>query len=326
MTKPLHPFRFAVQSFSAGSAKEWRERAMRVEALGYSTLHLADHVLGPGPAIEATHHPIQELAAVPAIAAAAAATSTLRVGCRVFCIDYRHPAMLAKEAATLDLLSDGRLELGLGAGWLRAEYEAMNLRFDAAPVRIARLAETVAAIKAACSGEPLTIDGEHVKLSGFAARPLPAQRPHPPILIGGGSRRVLSLAAREADIVSLNFNNRSGQIGPAGVRSGTQDATAEKVGWIRAAAGARFEALELEIGAYFTFVQDGAEAIAAGMGRAMGLTQAEMLAHPHGLFGSVDHVCDTLAERRERLGISYVTVPDNAIEAFAPVVARLGGR
>jgi probable F420-dependent oxidoreductase len=321
-----HPFRFAVQSFSASSAKEWRERALRVEALGYATLHLADHVLGPGPAIASTNHPIQELAAVPAIAAAAAATSTLRVGCRVFCIDYRHPAILAKEAATLDLLSEGRLELGLGAGWLRAEYEALGLRFDPTPVRIARLAETIAAVKAACTGEPLAMAGEHVRLSGFAARPLPVQRPHPPLLVGGGSRRVLELAAREADIVSLNFNNRSGAIGPDGVRSGTAAATARKIEWIRNAAGPRFARLELEIGAYFTFVQEGAAKIAEGMGRALGLTTEEMLTHPHGLFGSVDAVCEELLRRREAYGISYVTVPDNALEAFAPVVARLAGR
>jgi len=321
-----HPFRFAVQSFSASSAKEWRERALRVEALGYSALHLADHVLGPGPAIASTNHPIQELAAVPAIMAAAAATSTLRVGCRVFCIDYRHPAVLAKEAATLDLLSEGRLELGLGAGWLRAEYEALGLRFDPAPVRIARLEETIAALKAACGGEPLALAGEHVRLTGFAARPLPVQRPHPPLLIGGGSRRVLELAAREADIVSLNFNNRSGAIGPDGVRSGTAEATARKIEWIRAAAGPRFMQLELEIGAYFTFVQDGAEKIAAGLAGAMGLEPDEMLRHPHGLFGSVDAVCEELQRRREAYGISYVTVPDNALEPFAPVVARLAGR
>jgi len=320
------PFRFAVQSFSASSAKEWRERALRVEALGYATLHLADHVLGPGPAIEASNHPIQELAAVPAIAMAAEATSTLRVGCRVFCIDYRHPAMLAKEAATLDLLSDGRLELGLGAGWLRAEYDALGIGFDPAPVRIERLEETIAAIRAACTGEPIALSGKHVALSGFAGRPLPVQRPHPPLLIGGGSRRVLSLAAREADIVSLNFNNRSGAIGADGVRSGAASATAEKIGWIREAAGDRFADLELEIGAYFTFVQDGADAIAEGLGRAMGLSKDEMLDHPHGLFGSVDAICETLEARRERLGVSYVTVPDNALDAFAPVVARLAGR
>ena len=321
-----HPFRFAVQSFSASSAKEWRERVRRVEALGYSALHLADHVIGPGPALAKANHPIQELAAVPAIAAAAEATTTLRVGCRVFCVDYRHPALLAKEAATLDLLSDGRLELGLGAGWLRAEYEAIGLRFDPAPVRIARLAETIAALKAACAGGPLEIAGEHVRLSGFAARPLPVQRPHPPLMVGGGSRRVLGLAAREADIVSLNFDNRSGAIGPEGVRSGTAEATAQKIGWIRDAAGARFDGLELEIGAYFTFVQDGAEKIAEGMGKALGLSPEEMREHPHGLFGTPDAVCEELERRRERFGISYVTVPDNALEAFAPVVARLAGQ
>jgi probable F420-dependent oxidoreductase len=257
---------------------------------------------------------------------AADATRTLRVGCRVFCIDYRPAAVLAKEAATLDLLSDGRLELGLGAGWLRAEYEAMGVRFDPAPVRVARLAETIAAVKAACGGEPLALAGEHVRLAGFAGRPLPVQRPHPPLLVGGGSRRVLELAAREADIVSLNFDNRSGALGPDGVRSGTAEATAKKLAWIGAAAGPRFAALELEIGAYFTFVQDGAAKIADGMGRALGLERDEMLAHPHGLFGSVDAVCEELLRRREAYGISYVTVPDTALESFAPVVARLAGR
>jgi probable F420-dependent oxidoreductase len=320
------PFRFAVQSFSASSAKEWRERARRAEALGYAALHLADHVIGPGPALASTNHPLQELAAVPAIAAAAEATTTLRVGCRVFCVDYRHPAMLAKEAATLDLLSEGRLELGLGAGWLAAEYQAIGLRFDPAPVRIARLAETIAALRAAFAGEPLAVAGEHVHLAGFAARPLPVQRPHPPLMVGGGSRRVLGLAAREADIVSLNFDNRSGTLGADGVRSGAADATERKIGWIREAAGARFERLELEIGAYFTFVQEGAAKVAEGMGRALGLSLPEMLAHPHGLFGTADAVSEELLRRRERYGISYVTVPDTALEAFAPVVARLAGR
>jgi probable F420-dependent oxidoreductase len=317
------PFRFAVQSFSAASAKEWRERAQRAEALGYSALHLADHVIGPGPAIAKTNHPVQGLAAVPAMMCAADATRTLKVGCRVFCIDYQHPAVLAKQAATIDLLSDGRLELGLGAGWLRAEYEALGLRFDPAPVRIARLAETVRAVRALFAGEEVALDGEHVKLAGFAGAPA---RPLPPLMIGGGGKRVLSLAAREASIVSLNFNNRSGVIGADGVRSSTADATAEKIAWIRSAAGPRFPELELEIGAYFTFVQPGAEAIAASMGQSLGLTRDEMLRHPHGLFGSADAVCEELERRRDAYGISYVTVSDQALEAFAPVVARLAGR
>jgi hypothetical protein len=137
---------------------------------------------------------------------------------------------------------------------------------------------------------------------------------------------VLSLAARAADIVSLNFNNRSGVIGPDGVRSSTAEATVEKIGWVKAAAAARFDRLELEIGAYFTFVQPGAEKIAAGLGQAMGLTQEEMLRHPHGLFGSVDAVCEELERRRAQYGISYVTVGDQALEPFAPVVARLAGK
>ncbi|MAE93397.1 MAG: F420-dependent oxidoreductase [Deltaproteobacteria bacterium] len=320
------PFRFAVQSFSAPSATAWRDRARQVEALGYTTLHLADHILGPGPAIPSTNHPVQELAAVPAIAAAAAATETLRVGCRVFCNDYRHPVMLAKEAATLDLLSDGRLELGLGAGWLQAEYASIGLDFDPPATRIERLEETVGLIKTLMAPGEAKLSGRYVHAEGFEGAPQPVQKPHPPILIGGGSKRILSLAAREADIVSLNFNNRAGVLGPDGMKSGTAEATAEKIGWVRAAAGARFEDLELEIGAYFTFVTDDPEAIAGGMGGAMGLSAEEMLAHPHGLIGSLDGICEELERRREAYGISYVTVGDNVIEAFAPVVARLSGR
>jgi probable F420-dependent oxidoreductase len=323
MSRPFRPFRFAVQSFSAACGREWRERAKRAEGLGYSALHLADHVIGPGRAIAKSNHPIQELAAVPAMMAAADATTTLKVGCRVFCVDYQHPAVLAKQAATIDLLSDGRLELGLGAGWLASEYEALGLRMDPPGARIARLAETVGAFRALFSGEEVAIAGKDVRLAGFAGAPA---RRFPPLMIGGGGRRVLSLAAREADIVSLNFDNRSGVLGPAGVRSGNADATAEKIAWVKGAAGARFAELELEIGAYFTYVQPGAEKIAAGLGRAMGIEPAEMLRHPHGLFGSVDSVCDELSRRRELYGIHYVTVGDTALEPFAPVVTRLAGR
>jgi probable F420-dependent oxidoreductase len=320
------PFRFAVQSFSAPDAKTWRERARRAEALGYSALHLADHFLGPGPALAATNHPLQELAAMPAMAAAAEATRTLRIGCRVFCNDYRHPVMLAKEAATLDLLSDGRLELGLGAGWLRAEYEAAGMPFDAAARRIDRLAESVALIKAIFADSPVAYTGKQYRASGFTGAPRPVQKPHPPLMIGGGSRRVLELAAREADVVSLNFNNRAGVLGPDGVASGAAAATAEKIRWVRDAAGARFASLELEIGAYFTFVTDAPEPVAAGMGKALGLSAQEMMQHPHALFGSPDAICEELDRRRDHYGISYVTVGDAALEAFAPIVARLTGK
>jgi len=338
------PFRFAVQSYNASSAAQWRDRARQAEDLGYSALHLADHYVGPGRVVEQTSHPVQELAAVPAIMAAANATSRLRVGCRVFCVDYHHPVVLAKQAATLDLLSEGRLELGLGAGWLRAEYEALRIPFDPPGQRIRRLAATIALVKQSMGGADApfeagaaeaaggagaeaarTAHGAPIAYDGFAPRPLPAQRPHPPIMVGGGGRRVLSLAAREADIVSLNFNNRAGVIGPDGVQSGAAAATAEKIGWLREAAAERMDAIELEIGAYFTFVQPGAEAIAGEMGRSLGLSAQEMLRHPHGLFGEADAVADELRRRREHYGIHYITVPDSALAAFAPVVAQLAG-
>jgi probable F420-dependent oxidoreductase len=320
------PFRFAVQSFHADSAREWRESAKRIEGLGYSALHLADHIIGPGPALDATNHPLQTLAAIPAMAVAAEATTTLRIGSRVLCIDYRPAAVLAKEAATLDFLSGGRLELGLGAGWLRREYEATGIPFDPIGTRIDRLEETVRFVKAHMAPGQLDIQGRHVTAHEYEGAPQPIQKPHPPIMIGGGGRRILSLAAREADIVSLNFNNRGGVIGQEGVLSGTADATEEKVGWIRAAAGDRFDALELEIGAYFTFVGPGTAAVAEGMAKSFGIGPDEMRSHPHALFGEEDEVCEELLRRRERYGISYVTVSAQARDTFAPIVARLAGR
>jgi len=317
-------FRFAVQSFSAGSAAEWRDKARRAEALGYSALHLADHFLGPGEAIAQTAHPVQELAAVPAMAAAAEVTERLRIGCRVFCMDYRHPVMLAKEAATIDLLSEGRLEMGLGAGWLRGEYEAAGITFDPPGVRIERLAETVELLKKLLAEGPVDHQGKHFRVSGFEGAPRPVQRPHPPLMIGGGSRRVLQLAGQQADIVSFNFNNRSGVMGPDGIKTSTAEETAKKLAWVREAAGDRFEQLELEIGAYLTFVTDQGRQTAEGLGGALGLSADDMLAHPHALFGTVDAICDELERRREIYGISYVTVSDEVSEAFAPVVARLG--
>jgi probable F420-dependent oxidoreductase len=320
------PFRFGVQSYHAETGSQWRDRARRAEDLGFYALTLADHFLGPGPALESTNHPLQTLAAVPAMAVAAECTSTLRVGCRVFCMDYRHPVILAKEAATIDLLSEGRLDFGIGAGWLQAEYEAVGMTFDAASVRITRLEEAVKFIKQIWSGEPLEFEGDFFSASGFSGSPVPLQKPHPRIMIGGGGRRVLSLAAREADIVSLNFNNRSGVLGRDGVQTGTPAKTAEKVGWVEKAAGDRMKDVTLEIGAYFTFVTDDPMPIASGMGGIFGLTPEEMMAHPHALMGTADAICDELERRREEFGLSYFTIGDDQMEAFAPVVARLAGK
>ena len=172
----------------------------------------------------------------------------------------------------------------------------------------------------------MEIEGEHVRWRGFAGIPRPVQRLHPPLMIGGGSRRVLELAAREAQVVSLNFNNRSGVIGAEGMHSGSAEATARKLEWVRTAAGSRWDELEIEIGAYFTFVGDAAAAAAEGMAKGLGISSEAMRAHPHALFGSVDEICEELERRRERFGISYVTVGAEALTTFAPVVARLTGR
>jgi probable F420-dependent oxidoreductase len=324
------PFRFSLQSFNTDSPKSWRNLIDKTEALGYSTFHLADHFLSSGPALDDTYHPPQMLAAMPAIAMALQQTTTLRVGCRVFCNDYRRPIMLAKEAATLDYLSEGRFEFGLGAGWIKNEYQAADIEFDEFPARFGRFAETIHAYKAFMSSEPLNITGKSLNWSGFHGTPAPAQSPHPPIMIGGGSKKILTFAGQEADIVSLNFNNRAGVLGPDGMNSGLAEATAQKVDWVRQGAGERFNELELEIGAYNTIITDHQQPTAAAIGEALGMRTEDILTHPHCLIGSVDYICDELERRREQYGISYISVMDdgqnNMVETFAPVVARLAGK
>ncbi len=324
------PFRFSLQSFNTDSPANWRNLIDKTEALGYSTFFLADHFLSEGPALDGTFHPPQMLAALPAIAMALEQTTTLRVGARVLCNDYRHPFVTAKEAATLDYLSGGRLEFGIGAGWIRKEYEAVGLPFDEFPERFSRFAEFVHAYKAFMSGEIMDIDGDFIRWSGFAGTPEPVQKPYPPLMIGGGSKKILAFAGAEADIVSLNFNNRAGVLGPDGMASGLAAETEKKIRWVRGGAGDRFDDIELEIGAYNTIITDHQEATAAAIGEALGMAGADILAHPHCLIGSVDYICEELERRRETYGISYVAVMDdgqnNMVEAFAPVVARLAGK
>jgi len=318
------PFRFGLQTFNAPTAKAWADKARHAEALGYSAFHLADHLLGPGPALARTNHPEQNLAAIPAMAYAAAVTSTIRIGCRVFCIDYHNPLVLTKSAMTIDLLSDGRLEFGLGAGWLKDEYGAIGLPFDSPGTRIDRLADVIAGVKAFRTGGMLDVRNATLNWQEFEGVPRPLGPV--PIMVGGGSPKVLRLAGREADIVSLNFNNRAGVIGPDGIMTSSREETARKLGWIREGAGARFNDLEIEIGAYFTFVMDNPEPMLANFAQMFGQTPEAMREHPHALFGSVDTICEELERRRELHGISYITVGETAMDAFAPVVARLSGK
>ena len=319
------PFRFAVQSYAASSAEDWRAQARQAEDLGYAAFHTADHHIGPGPALDPTNHGVQDYAAIPAIMAAADATSTIKVGCRVFCTDYRNPVIFAKELATIDVLSAGRLEIGLGCGWLANEYEAIGIPFEPAGTRIDRMVETLSVLRACFEEGQVDIEGDRVHAVGFEGVPKPMTAGGPPIMIGGGSPRVLGIAGREADIVSLNFDNRSGVLGAEGVGSGGAEQTAQKVEWIRAGAGDRFNDLELEIAAYFTVVTDDRDAALDAMAARMGAPPEAFADHAHTLIGSVDGICETLEARRERYGISYVTVASRAAASFAPVVARLSG-
>lgn len=306
------PFRFGVQASAAPDRAAWITLARRAEDLGFSTLTAADHF-------------DDQLAPTPALMAAADATTTLRIGALVYANDYRHPVVLAKEAATLDLLSDGRLELGMGAGWMTTDYVKAGIALDPPGTRVDRLTEAVAVVKALLGDEPVEFTGEHYEIRGLHGTPKPVQRPHPPILIGGGGRRVLSLAAREADIVGLNFNLAHGQIDASVGADGTADHTADKVAWIREAAGDRFDDLELQVRVHLAVLTDDREALAEQLAPGFGLTPKAALASPHALAGTIGQIIDDLEARRERLGISYIGLSADAMDAMAPVVARLAG-
>ena len=318
------PFRFAVQAYRPGSGAQWRDLARRVEALGYSALHTSDHYLGPGAISDATGHRPVTLAPIPAMAVAAEVTSTLRIGCRMFCVGYHSPVVLAKTIASLAELSLGRTEAGLGAGWLQAEYDGMGVRFPPAGERVDHLQEFVALLRQFLAGEPLELTGRHVRVSGMG--PLPVPTSPVPVMIGGGSPRVLRLAGAQADIVSVNFDNRSGVIGADSIATSGAEQTRRKLGWVREGAGDRFGDVELEIGAYFVAIAGRTEATEEQLSAQTGLTGEDLRTFPHALVGSVDAVCDELERRREEYGFSYVTVGDRAVEAFAPVVDRLAGR
>lgn len=320
------PFRFGLQAYAPASGQEWRELARKAESSGFSSFHLADHIIGPGPALAATGHPVQTVAAIPAMAVAAEVTSTIKVGCRVLCVDYRNPVMLAKEVATLDFFSEGRLELGLGAGWLQNEYEAIGVPFDRAGVRLDRFEEVVALLKSSFAEGELNIDTPHVHAVGFEAVPKPFTKSGPPIMIGGGAKRILTIAGREADIVSLNFNNSSGKLGADGIGSSTAELTDQKIQWIKDGAGDRFDQIEIEIAAYFTIVTPDGEGTRAKMAPMFGMTPEVFAEHPNALIGSVDEICDRIVERRERFGISYISFGASVIDSVIPVVERLSGK
>lgn len=309
----VRPFRFGVTAPTPSAGTDWVERARRVEQLGYSILVVPDHFR-------------DHLAPVPALTAAALATTRLRVGSLVFSNDFRHPAVLAKEAATIDVLSGGRFELGLGAGWLRAEYDQTGIPFEAPGTRVERLEEAVTIIKGLLAGERVTFAGRHYTIADLDGRPTPVQRPHPPIAIGGGGRRTLTLAAREASIVGLVPRARRDGSG-LDLADLSDAATREKLEWVRAAAGDRFDSLEINtlIQAVAVTVPEQRTAAADQLASRFNVARDVVLETPYVLLGTIEEMCETLRQRRERYGISYLTVFERDMEVFAPVVARLAG-
>lgn len=308
---PPRPFRFGLSLAGFDHGHDWPETARRVEDLGYATMLVPDH-LG------------DQLAPLPAVAVAAAATATLRVGTFVLDNDYRHPVLLAKEAATVDVLSGGRLEVGLGAGWRKEEYDGAGIPFDRGAVRIERLEESVAVLKGLWSGRPFSFSGRHYQVTEMEGRPLPLQPGGPPLFLGGGGPRLLALAGREAATASVAPRARpDGTLDPADI---SPDAAAAKVARLREAAGERFDGLEVNVLAVVVEVVDDRRRRAEELCSRYGLAPDEFLASPHVLLGTTSELVDDLLARREHLGVSYVTVPEPALEDFAPVVARLAGQ
>ncbi|HVE46633.1 MAG TPA: TIGR03621 family F420-dependent LLM class oxidoreductase [Acidimicrobiales bacterium] len=309
------PFRFGVQVSSAADGQAWAELARQVEDLGYTTLWVPDHFDDQwGPLV--------------ALTAAAMATTTLLVGPLVLDNDYRHPAVVAREMATLDLVSNGRVELGLGAGWKRSDYDRLGLDFDPPGVRIDRLEEAVSIIKMLWTDDDGHADfkGLHYTMQGADRLPLPVQRPRPPLLLAGGGRRMLSLAAREADIVGFNASLAAGEVGPAMAREGLADRFRQRVIWVRDAAGERFDGLELHCHTFLCMVGADRRSVAEVMAGPFGVSVEEAMDVPIALVGPVEELCEVLQQRREELGFSYWSIPAKSYEAFAPVVARLAGR
>jgi probable F420-dependent oxidoreductase len=317
----MHPFRFFTDTSDQLDGPALAAFARRAESLGYSVLMMPDHLVG-------------QYAPIPLLTAAAMATETLRVGTFVFNNNLRHPAVLAQDLATLDRLSGGRLQIGIGAGWNKPEHDAIGIPFEPVGTRIARLAEALTVLKGCFGDETFSFAGQHYTITDYDAPPKPVQRPHPPIFVGGGGRRLLTLAGREAQIVGLAPRLTMDAQGKPGLDtpSITFAATEEKIGWVRAAAGERFG--EIELNTYPT----GGPMVLTGNAKAEAARRADkireltgvelsvedILESPHVFIGTVKELTQKLLDLRERLGISSFLFDD--METFAPIVEELAGR
>jgi probable F420-dependent oxidoreductase len=307
-------FRFGIAASKSRSRKEFTELARKAEDLGYSTLFVPDHFVD------------HELAPTVALTHAAAVTETLRVGPFVLGNDYRHPVVCARDMASLDVLSDGRLELGIGAGWMTVDYEKAGMTLDRPGVRIARLQESITIMKGLFAPGPFTFTGAHYQVTELDGMPKPVQQPVP-FFIGGGGPKVLALAAKEAQIIGINANLRSGDgTSKDAAQSLTPAETDKKIGYVRDAAGARFDDLELQSLVGFVYMGDNPQGVLDGIAGAFGIAPEEASMAPPCLVGTRAGIVESLEARRERWQFSYHVIEDSAIDTFAPIVAQLAGK
>ena len=309
----MQPFRFAVYTNNSDEADRGTAFARRSEELGYAALYVTDHL-----------H--RQLAPTAALAAAAAVTRTLRIGPYVFANDFRHPLIVAREAATLDRLSGGRLDLGLGAGWKRGDYRQLGISYDAPGVRIARMIESLDIIKRLLRGEDVTHRGRFYQLEGARVQPEPIQQPHPPIMLGGGGPRMLAVAAREAQIVS--FVPQFSTTGRPMLRHATESALDSRVAVVRRAAGAaRFDDLTLDVFVGDAGIVGGPQPLSSSLAALLKSAGPALAGgSPYLLYGTIDQVREAMLRRRERTGVSSYGIPARVMESFAPIVASLAGR
>jgi probable F420-dependent oxidoreductase len=302
------PFKFGAKATKATSGKEWADIARRAEDLGYVSLQIDDHFGG-------------QLAPVPAIMAAACATTTLKVGTLVAGNDFRNPVMFAKECATIDMLSDGRFMLGIGAGWLKNDYAIAGIHQDDADTRIERLGEAIDVFRGLWGPGKFAYSGTHYSVAEVDGYPKPVS--DIPILVGGGGKKILGLAAQKADVVGINPKIVARTINPASMATAAADVVDQKLAWVREAAGDRFDQLELQLQVFATVVTDNPMPVAEKLGGAFGLPPEVVMQAPYFQIGTVDQIAENLQGIRERWGIATIAFQQDATEAMAPVVARL---
>jgi probable F420-dependent oxidoreductase len=304
------PFRFGAKAKTASSGKEWADIAKQAEDLGYVSLQIDDHYT-------------KQLAPVPALMAAACATSTLKVGTLVAGNDFRNPVVFAKEAATIDMLSDGRFMMGLGAGWMKEDYTITGIQQDDAMTRINRLEEAIDVMRG-CWGEgAFSHQGRFYSVSEIDAQPKPIS--NIPIIVGGGGEKLLGMAGRKADIVGINPKIVGRSINPRSMATAAADVVDEKIRYVKAGAGDRFDQIELQLQVFATVVTDDPMSVAEKMAPMFGLPPEVVLQAPYFQIGSVEQITENLSMLRERWGISYIAFQQDATAAMAPVVAKLAG-